>query len=49
MEQLLHYVWKHKMFPITELQTTDGLTVEVIDPVSTTVMRDRFLQRKGKD
>ena len=32
MEQLLHYVWKHKMFPITELRTTDGLTVEVIDP-----------------
>lgn len=42
MEQLLHYVWKHKMFPITELRTTDGLTVEVIDPVSTTVMRDRI-------
>ncbi len=32
MEQLLHYVWKHKMFPLGELQTTDGLRVEVIDP-----------------
>ena len=32
MEQLLHYVWKHKMFPLRELQTTDGTAVEVIDP-----------------
>ena len=32
MEQLLHYVWKHKLFPLRELQTTDGLFVEVIDP-----------------
>ena len=32
MEQLLHYVWKHKMFPLRELTTTDGRTVEVIDP-----------------
>lgn len=32
MEQLLHYVWKHKMFPLRELKTTDGKTVEVIDP-----------------
>ena len=32
MEQLLHYVWKHKMFPLKELQTTDGKPVEVIDP-----------------
>lgn len=31
MEQLLHYVWKHKLFPLGELQTTDGLAVEVID------------------
>ena len=31
MEQLLHYIWKHKMFPLTELRTTDGQTVEVID------------------
>jgi len=32
MEQLLHYCWKHKMWPIEGLQTTDGRTVEVIDP-----------------
>ena len=31
MEQLLHYVWKHKMFPLSGLKTTDGHTVEVID------------------
>ena len=31
MELLLHYVWKHKMFPLHELTTTDGRTVEVID------------------
>lgn len=31
MEQLLHYVFKHKMFPLRELQTIDGKTVEVID------------------
>ena len=32
MEQLIHYVWKHKMFPLTGLKTTDGQEVEVIDP-----------------
>lgn len=32
MEQLLHYVWKHKLFPLTELYTADGFHVEVIDP-----------------
>ena len=32
MEQLLHYVWKHKMLPLGELHTTDGRSVEVIDP-----------------
>lgn len=32
MEQLLYYVWKHKLFPLKELQTTHGLPVEVIDP-----------------
>lgn len=31
MEQLLHYVWKHKMFPLREMRTTDGRPVEVID------------------
>ncbi len=32
MEQLLHYVWKHKIFPLMSLQTTSGQPVEVIDP-----------------
>ena len=32
MELLLHYCWKHKMFPLKELVTTDGKVVEVIDP-----------------
>lgn len=32
MEHLLHYVWKHKLFPLKLLQTTTGLPVEVIDP-----------------
>ena len=32
MEHLLHYLWKHKIFPLQELRTTDGQRVEVIDP-----------------
>ena len=32
MEQLLHYCWKHRMWPAEGLQTTDGRIVEVIDP-----------------
>lgn len=32
MELLLHYCWKHKMFPLKELVTTDGKVLEVIDP-----------------
>lgn len=32
MEQLLYYVWKHKIFPLQMLQTTSGQPVEVIDP-----------------
>ena len=32
MEQLLHYCWKHKMWPLGGLETTDGRVVEVIDP-----------------
>ena len=32
MEQLLHYCWKHKMWSMEGLQTTDGRRVEVIDP-----------------
>lgn len=31
MEQLLHYVWRHKIFPLTGMQTTDGQALEVID------------------
>ena len=31
MEQLLHYVWKHKIFPLKELKTTSGQLLEVID------------------
>ena len=31
MEQLLHYVWKHRLFPMGGLATTDGKPVEVID------------------
>ena len=32
MEDLIHYVWKHKIFPLEGLHTTDGLQVEVINP-----------------
>ena len=32
MEQLIHYVWKHKLYPLKELKTSDGQQVEVIDP-----------------
>ena len=28
----MHYCWKHRMLPIGQLLTTDGRTVEVIDP-----------------
>lgn len=31
MEQLMHYVWKHKMFPLKPLTTTDGRQVTVLD------------------
>ena len=31
MEQLLHYVWKHRMWHTAPLTTTDGREVEVID------------------
>jgi len=31
MEQLLHYVWKHRMFPLGELRTSSGDVLEVID------------------
>lgn len=32
MEQLLHYCWKHRLFPIDGLRTTGGEAVEVVDP-----------------
>lgn len=32
MERLLHYAWKHKMYPLTGMTTTTGEPVEVIDP-----------------
>ncbi|MBQ8737831.1 MAG: DUF2851 family protein [Bacteroidaceae bacterium] len=32
MEQLLHYVWKHKILPLRPLLTTDGKEVEVLNP-----------------
>ena len=31
MEKLLHYCWKHRIFPLRELHTTDGRRVEIID------------------
>lgn len=31
MEKLLHYVWKHKIFPLEPLLTVDGEPIEVID------------------
>ncbi len=32
MEALLHYVWKHKLFPLRQLRSQDGKSIEVIDP-----------------
>jgi hypothetical protein len=32
MEGLIHYCWMHKLFPLKELKTTDGKSIEVIDP-----------------
>lgn len=32
MEFLLHYAWKHRLFPLAPLTTMDGQLVEVIDP-----------------
>lgn len=31
-EHLLHYVWKYRLFSQTDLQTTDGQKIEIIDP-----------------
>lgn len=32
MELLLHFTWQQRLFPLTPLVTTDGRSVEVIDP-----------------
>ncbi len=32
MEKLIHYVWKHKMYPAGPLFTTDGQPLEIVDP-----------------
>ncbi len=32
MEKLIQYVWKHKLFPLKQLKTTDGKALEVISP-----------------
>lgn len=32
MEELLHYCWKHRLFPLGDMETTGHKTVEVIDP-----------------
>lgn len=31
MEDLIHYCWKHKLFPLAELKTIEGQPIEVID------------------
>ena len=32
MEILLHYIWRHRMYPLHRMTTNKGETVEVIDP-----------------
>ena len=32
MEKLFHYAWRHKLYPLGGLVTTDGRVLEVIDP-----------------
>lgn len=31
MEKLFHYIWRHRVFPLGEMKTTDGRSVEVVD------------------
>ena len=31
MEGLLHYIWANRIFPATEMRTTDGRLLEVLD------------------
>lgn len=32
MEYLIHYMWKHRIFDAEQLKTTDGRTLQVIEP-----------------
>ena len=49
MEQLLHYTWKHKLFPLRELRTTDGRKVEVLSPgIHNTNAGPDFIEAKIK-
>lgn len=32
MEEIIQYVWQHKIFPIKPLKTTDGRTLEILNP-----------------
>lgn len=32
IEEVLHYVWKHRILPLKDLKTTNGKTVEVLNP-----------------
>ncbi|MDD3787762.1 MAG: DUF2851 family protein [Petrimonas sp.] len=48
-EELLHYIWKFRLFANENLQTTDGQPVEVIDPgISNTDAGPDFFNAKIK-
>ena len=32
MEQLLHYVWRHRLYPQGDIHTHDGRKIEILDP-----------------
>ena len=32
MELLLHYIWKHRIYPLHEMRTNKGELIDVIDP-----------------
>ena len=32
MEQLLQYIWKYRLYRTTDMRTTQGETLEIIDP-----------------
>ncbi|MCF0185083.1 MAG: DUF2851 family protein [Bacteroidaceae bacterium] len=49
MEEILHYVWRHRQLPLKPLVTTQGIPLEVIDPgVLNTDAGPDFLQAKIK-